>query len=182
MTRPERPEELTGQVCEFPPSQVPESVAVIGRLVLVKVRTKHDVRAFSPTTRGRPSVLATDASGRNFYILPEPKWSRYDGGSGPVAEMARKFHGKAPDIQADVRVSREIPVKRKVVGVVEEVVYQTPRGSPKSGTSWYHEAGDKGPGKSDTVTLLTKAQGRWFLDVVKRDGGYPKVTERGLVG
>ena len=168
----------------LPARRIPDDVAVLGRLTVVKIRTEGGrEKAIRPTWRGKRTCLATDASGKDFYILPAPKWGPFQGQQGEgVAAMASRFHGKRANVEALVRYPRDIPAGRKPVGEVTEVVYEPETGSPKSGTAWFHEAGDKGPGKADTVTLLTRAQGRWFLDVVKRDDGLPRVTSRGIVG
>ena len=169
----------------LPAGRIPDDVAVLGRLTVVKIRTEGGgEKAIQPTWRGKRTCLATDASGRDFYILPAPKWGPFRGQQGEgVAAMATRFHGKKANVEALVRYPRDIPEGRKSVGEVTEVVYEPWPGSPKANYSWVHEVGDIGSGRSvDTQVLLTRAKGRWFFDITKRSGRYPVITSRGIEG
>jgi len=165
--------------------QIPASVAVLGKLTSVKLTGKGTVK---PRLAGRDTVLCTGPDGRELYILPAPSaLGPISGGTKDSAagRMAKTFHGKSPEHEGQVTVTdRRIPRNVKVLGVVEEIVYEPLEGSPKARTQWFHKSGDLGPGKADTETVLASGPGNrgLYLIVTRRDGQHPVVNSRGIVG
>lgn len=113
------------------------------------------------------------------------RWQPWSGGGGDAVGMTKKFHGVSkPTQELRLEMDTEIPSKLRKLGEVENLLYKPLEPSPKADAAWTHEAGDLGPGKADTRTLLcTRMDGSGlFFIVAERDGRYPVVTERGIVG
>lgn len=162
---------------------IPRDLALIG--VLESVDHSNGVwRAPS----GQIAYLCTDGQGKELYVAFAPRgghWRDWSGDGGSAVAMTKRFHGVGePTGELKITMEREIPSTLRELGVVEDILYKPLEPSPKAEWAWSHKAGDLGPGKAQTETILctrTDGSGLYFI-VTERDRGYPKVTERGIVG
>lgn len=172
-------------------ASIPSELATIGTLESVKYQSSGGRMRTWRAPRGRIAYLCTDASGKDLYVAFASRSTRFrplsrsrNADSG-AAKMTKRFHGiSRPTHQLQLEMDTEIPSELRRLGEVKEILYKPLEPSPKAQSYWSHEAGDLGPGKADTVTLLcTRLDGSGLFFVVQqRDRGYPRVTERGIVG
>lgn len=164
---------------------IPRDLAVIGELESVE----HSNGVWRPR-QGQTAYLCTDGQGRDLYVAfangsGASRWRPWSGGGGQAAAMTKRFHGVGrPTQELHLTLDTHIPDKLRALGEVENILYRPLEPSPKARWSWAHEAGDLGPGMADTTTALcTKLDGsELYFIVTERDRGYPRVTERGIVG
>lgn len=102
--------------------------------------------------------------------------------NNPVASnLYKSFHGVAPVRKR--KVYYEAPPKELIcIGVLSEIRYKPVRGK-HVGTEFFHKSGDTGEKtlKSNLV-LATDSEGKNLYLLKKTKGGYPRFTNRGIIG